>query len=184
MRTPAAEVGIGGDLVLPAPTTVEVVATIRFDPARDDISVVELVRAGEVVFTEGERRGPGVIELRLNLPVEETTWFAVRARGSKTTAFGGTDRLSAAHSGAIFVDVAGTPGLADQPRARRLAKRVLEEIDLLEEKFSEAALRRIRTPVAKALAGITAEIGLRDREVVVESLGEARTFYEDRARVD
>ena len=177
-------VGIGGDLVLPAPSTVEVVATIRFDPTRDEIAVVELVRAGEVVFIERERLKPGVIELRLNLPVEETTWFAVRARGSKTTGFGGMDRLSVAHSGAIFVDVAGTPGLADQPRARRLAKRVLEKIDILERQFSEDALRRIRTPLARSLTGITAEVGLRDREVVVESLDEARKFYKDRARVD
>jgi len=76
-------VGIGQELRIPAPGTVEVVGSVRFDATRDDVHALELVRAGEVIASAAAGPAPGEIELRQPIRVEESTWLALRARGAK-----------------------------------------------------------------------------------------------------
>ena len=74
---------VGGELRLQQPRSVMVEGRVRFDPERDDVRRLELVEAGEVVLSSAERIGPGEIRFRVERPVNESTWFALRASGVK-----------------------------------------------------------------------------------------------------
>ena len=74
---------VGDELRLQQPRTVIVEGRVRFDPKRDDVRLLELVGAGDVLFSTGERSGPGEIRLRVTRQVNESTWFALRASGEK-----------------------------------------------------------------------------------------------------
>ncbi|MBW2270161.1 MAG: CehA/McbA family metallohydrolase [Deltaproteobacteria bacterium] len=76
-------VGIGHELHLDGPRDVRVHGRVRFDPARDDVQRLELVRGGEVVAVAGERVAPGEIRLDAKMRVPESTWLALRASGEK-----------------------------------------------------------------------------------------------------
>ncbi len=90
--------GIGDELRLAAPGEVEIVARARFDPERDDVARLELVRAGEVVASAVERPRQGEILLETQLAVGESTWVALRASGAKLgeTPVAGIEHLEAA----------------------------------------------------------------------------------------
>jgi hypothetical protein len=75
--------GIGDELLLEAPRDVRIRGRARFDPARDDVRTLELVRDGVVVAESDTRPAPGEIALDLSLPVQGSAWFALRASGSK-----------------------------------------------------------------------------------------------------
>lgn len=175
-------VGIGGDLALDAPKLVRVAASVRFDPARDDVARLELVSEGHVAHVEDERSEPGRIRFEAVREVEESTWFALRASGTKVDAMpsmlDGGPRGSNAHTGAIFVHVAGTPPLGERPRAAAVSDAALSELGRLEGRFSEEAIGRLRGPLPEAVTGITADVARRDRRAVLRKIAEARQFYD------
>jgi hypothetical protein len=75
--------GIGDELALEAPADVRVRGRVRFDPTRDDVQLLELVRGGEVVARATERRQAGEIALDTTAAVSGSTWLALRASGEK-----------------------------------------------------------------------------------------------------
>lgn len=75
--------GIGDELRLPGPGALRVTGRVRFDPTRDDVETLELVRGGEVVAAEAERSAPGEIRLDLVVQAERSAWYALRASGRK-----------------------------------------------------------------------------------------------------
>lgn len=91
----AAGAGIGDEIVLDGPGSVRIVARARFDPQRDAVQRLELIRAGQVVGRREPDGESAVIELETDLAIERSTWLAVRARGSKRgeTPFTGVDLL-------------------------------------------------------------------------------------------
>ncbi len=98
VRGPGFGAGVGDELRLEAPGEVEIEARARFDPERDDVARLELVRAGQVVASAVERPRPGEIVLQTTLPVEQSTWLALRASGVKLgeTPVAGIEHLEAA----------------------------------------------------------------------------------------
>lgn len=76
-------VGIGGDLRLESPRAVRIRGRVRFDPARDDVLRLELVRNGALAAVAEERSAPGEISLDVSTAVREPAWFALRAVGEK-----------------------------------------------------------------------------------------------------
>jgi hypothetical protein len=77
------DAGIGDEIVLEAPAALEVTGTVRFDPARDDVQQVELLRSGEPIAAPVERVGPGALRLRATVEAAESSWFALRVTGDK-----------------------------------------------------------------------------------------------------
>jgi hypothetical protein len=77
------EAGIGEELRLSEATVLPVAAWVRFDPARDDVQRVELLRNGEPIAVPVERRGPGELRLHFDHEVEGSAWYALRVSGSK-----------------------------------------------------------------------------------------------------
>ena len=155
----------GDELHLEEPGDVMVSGRVRFDPERDDVVALELIRGGVVAARSDAPTSAGEIVVDMTLEIDRTTWLALRATGTKR---GETEidprsllstmlvlerqsneellsdlpvrpvrRPSAAHTGAIFVTVEGTPSLAEQPRGREIARIWRSRLDELERRLSD-----------------------------------------------
>ncbi len=63
--------------------TLRVEGAVRFDPQRDHVRALELIVGGEVVRIETEATEPGRITLSADIPIEHSTWLALRSSGDK-----------------------------------------------------------------------------------------------------
>jgi len=145
--------GMGEEVVLPRPGTVRLQARMRFDPERDDMFRIEVVRNG-IVWKSFPRMGPSSeISCDIKLKVEETCWLAVRAWGKKlgehkppggyVPPWRNRNRdapASLAHSAAIYVRVEGTRDLFTQDRAKANARAWTARLDELEMKLRDENL--------------------------------------------
>jgi hypothetical protein len=197
--------GIGDEIHLSGPATVSVEGSVRFDPARDHLKTLELVRAGAIVSSTSKHTRPGEIHLHVALPVRESTWLALRATGEKigeTAVNLGADvtwaisvdrpsnkevhsrvpdrygpRPSAAHSAPIYVTVTGTPSIAEQPKATEAARGWLSRLDEL-----EALLAEDRLPKLARFPGRGDGLKLSDlrdgRAQLLKAIASARAAYE------
>lgn len=76
------EAEIGDELELDTPGEVRVRGEIRFDPARDHVTAVELVRAGDALPLVLEPRGMAV-SFDQPVSIGRSTWVALRLSGDK-----------------------------------------------------------------------------------------------------
>lgn len=74
---------VGDEITLDAAAPLEITGTVRFDPTRDDVQRVELLRNGEPMPALVERAGPGELRLRVVHDVAGSAWFALRVSGDK-----------------------------------------------------------------------------------------------------
>jgi hypothetical protein len=56
---------------------------VRFDPARERVELLEVVRNGSVVAAENRVSKSGLMQIEIALPVERSAWIALRAAGTK-----------------------------------------------------------------------------------------------------
>ena len=159
----------GEELLLAGPGEVRVSGRVRFDPDRDAVVALELIRGGAMVVRVDAPTSTGEISLETTLEIDQTTWLALRATGVKRgeteidlRSFfssmlvlerrsneellrglpeGPVPRPSAAHTGAILVTVEGTPPLAEQPRGREVARIWLARLDELERRLDEDRMK-------------------------------------------
>jgi hypothetical protein len=201
-------VSMGDELHLQAPGTVTVAGRVRFDPQRDDVVSLELVGSGgEVLFSSGERTRTGEIRIELELPVSRATWLAVRASGHKlhetpvdfTAGLAaalmqlerasneeilkrlpadGSPRPSAAHSAPVFVAVAGSPSLAQQPRAAEAAAAWLARLEELERRFAPDRIGELAGFPGRG-DGLKLEDLEGGREELLRAIERARTAYHE-----
>lgn len=167
---PAIELSVGRalpgeELLLGQPGEVTVSGRVRFDPDRDAVAALELIRGGSVVVRVDAPASGAEIRLETTLEIDRTSWFALRATGVKRgetpidlrSFFSNmlvlerrsneevlrglpkepVPRPSAAHTGAILVTVDGTLPLAEQPRGRAVARIWLARLDELERRLDE-----------------------------------------------
>ncbi len=73
----------GEDLRLAEPGEVQVRGRVRFDTDRDAVEALELIRGGVVALRVDASTSTGEISLETTLNVEQTTWLALRATGTK-----------------------------------------------------------------------------------------------------
>lgn len=159
----------GEELLLEQPGDVRVSGRVRFDPDRDEIDVLELIRGGNVVARVDAATDEGEIRLETVLEVDQTTWVALRASGVKRGETpidlrnffssmlvlerrsnedvlrglpeGPVARPTAAHTAAVLVTIVGTPPLAEQPRGREVARVWLARLAELERRFAEERMK-------------------------------------------
>jgi hypothetical protein len=74
--------GVGDELRLEGPRSVRILGRVRFDPTRDDVQGLELIRNGEVAAETAARTG-SEISLDVAIEVSAPAWFALRATGGK-----------------------------------------------------------------------------------------------------
>lgn len=151
--------GVGDEVRVPRPGRVSVEGRVSFDPNRDEVTRLELIRGGEVALAAGDPSARGELRLEGTIEVEQSTWLALRASGAKRgetpidlatlmrslltlerrgdaeliaeLPAGSVARPSAAHSAAVFVTVDGTPPIYEQERARQVEQAWLGRLDEL-----------------------------------------------------
>ena len=103
--------GPGATVDLDGPSIVTAEATVRFDPARDDVARLEIVQNGQVVATRpasGLQGRPARLSLRLDLAIDQPAWIAARVSGTKRALPLGSPLAhpSTAHTAPVFVEIA------------------------------------------------------------------------------
>lgn len=170
--------GIGGDVALAKPGTVRVRARARFDPARDDVRVLEVVRDGKVVAAAAAS-APGEVTLEADVEVRGSAWLAARVYGTKILSPGATGRVrdSLAHTGNVRVAVDGTPGVVARARAAVLAGALSGRLDDLEARVDASGIDGTGA-LPEAWTGVTPEVLRASQAHLLERIAAARTFFE------
>ncbi|MFB3111635.1 MAG: CehA/McbA family metallohydrolase [Gemmatimonadales bacterium] len=194
----------GGELLLEEPSKVRVSGRVRFDPDRDEIDALELIRGGVVVVRVDEPTSAGETRLEAVLDVDQTTWVALRASGVKRgetlidlQSFfssmlvlerrsnedllrglpeGPVARPSAAHTAAVLITVAGTPPLAEQPRGREVARIWLERLDELERRLSEERMKEWARFPGRG-DGVDLQTARANQSALLDAIEAARRHY-------
>lgn len=202
----AGDAGIGDEIRLDGPGQIRVTGSVRFDPERDDVTALELVKGGRVIHSETTPVARGQLALTFDVPFERSSWLGLRASGSKldeapyrpldvpdwaldlTARFGsgwsfagreeylaGLElRPSAAHTAAIFVEVAG-----QQPAAADLARDWIARLDALEARLADDRLAGI--PIWDWMPysdGVNEEHLRRHRPALLKAIATARAHYQ------
>ena len=194
----------GDELRLVDPGEVRVSGRVRFDPDRDAVVALELIRGGAVAARVGAPTSNGEIRLDATLEIDRTTWLALRATGVKRgeteidlrSVFssmlvlerrsneellrglpeGPVPRPSAAHTGAILVTVEGTPPLAEQPRGREVARIWLARLDELEQRLREDRMEAWARFPGRG-DGIDLRTARANRTALLDAIEAARRHY-------
>lgn len=170
-------VATGGDVTLARPGTVRVRSHVRFDPARDDVQVLEVVRDGEVVATAAPH-APGEALLEADVAVRGASWLAARTRGTKPSSAGSHGRLrdSHAHTGNVRVVVAGSRDAAGVARRAAVASALAARLDELEARVDADGIDATgRLP--EEWTGVMPEILRAGQAHLLERVARARAFY-------
>lgn len=203
-------VGIGGERSLEAPGRVHVEGRARYDPERDALDGLELVRNSEAVPAPSRRVGPGELVLSSDVEVDAPSWIALRVRGEKV----GETPVSplgfpdwAVRIGRRIGDGADVWGREDWAAARgprlaaahtapiwvRVAGRLpgdaadarhwLEQLDALEARLADDRIE------AQAIwdwvpysDGVSTEHLRRNRPALLRAIAEAREAWQQRAQ--
>jgi hypothetical protein len=169
--------GIGGEVRVAGPGRVRVQARVRFDPARDDVRALEVVRDREVVEVGGAVRA-GEIAVDTMVDVRATGWMAARASGVKmpTSSATARPRDSLAHTGAIRIHVEGSGLIDAQDDARDVADALLGDLDELEGRFDERGIDAT-CGLPEAWTGASCEVLRAGQDHVLRRIASARAFY-------
>ncbi len=183
--------GMGGTAQLAKPGKLRIRAGLSFDPERDDMFRIEIVRNGDVLKSIPRIGTAREIRFDEEVPIDRSCWLAVRAWGIKAGEFEPPDGYvppwrnrkrdapaSLAHSAAIHVNVAGTPELQRQDRAKALARAWLARLDELEAVLSDESLEFIAqqdNPYKPGIGYLRA-----NRPVLLEAIRMSREYYQQR----
>jgi hypothetical protein len=162
---------IGDEVVLKKAGSLDLEATVRFDPARDHVERLEIIENGTVLRTFTAKEKPGEIRCRFDYRAEETGWLAVRASGTKPVkSVRGKKELlpSLAHSGAIYVTLDDAPPLKAQRRARLAAAEWLKRLAVVEDRVMRGSANELKAE--------------KDRRALLERIHVAKKYYAEIAR--
>jgi hypothetical protein len=196
--------GPGEQLRLTGPGAVHIRGRVRFDADRDDVQVLELIRGGDVVRRIDSPTPTGEIRLETTLEIDQTTWVALRATGTKRgeteinlrsmfslmlvlerrsndellrgLPVGSVPRPSAAHTGAVLVTVEGSPPLAEQLRGRQVARIWLARLGELEQRFGEDQMETWSSFPGRG-DGIELRTARANRPALLQAVEAARRHY-------
>jgi hypothetical protein len=196
--------GPGDELRIPAPATVRIAGRVRFDPERDNVTRLELIRAGDLVHVVEDPAAPGRIGVETEVAVGESTWFALRAVGEKrgetrldardllrsmlvldrssnqalieTVPEGAVRRPSAAHTAAVWITVEGTTPISSQEKAAQVVRIWLDRLEELRARLDDDRIDELAGFPGRG-DGIGPEELQADRAALLQAIDEARRCY-------
>ena len=168
--------GIGSEVRLAQPGTVHVRARVDFDPVRDDVEALEIVRGGRVIAAAApEPDAPGEIVIEADVDMVRPDWLAARARGVKIASRAGARiRESHAHTGAVHVVVDGVA--SQEPRARALASVVVSHLERLEGRVDDEGIDA-SGKLPEGWTGVTPEVLHTGQVHLLDRIADARAFW-------
>ena len=183
--------GIGGEISLAAPGKVQVRGSVHFNPATDDVTVLQLIQNGNLVAEAPAIDGRDRIELDLALHIERSSWLALRASGSEKSYSGFSppfhfsmlQSTSNAHTSPIYINVSGTPGISESDQARTVARSFLARLAALEATLTESNLQILGASLEiPDFDGVPTETLIRNRTALLEEIAAAREYFAGIAR--
>ena len=185
--------GMGEEIVLKNPGTAVVEARVRFDPARDDVTRMEVVQNGKLIRSIPGVARTGEIRCQFELNIDESCWLAVRTWGDKLGESSPPDGFvppfrnryrgapaSLAHSGAIYVTLEGAPGLARHDRAKAIARVWLARLDELERRLDDENLKYLARDDDENVPDL--EYVRKNRGPLLEAIKNSRKYFAAQAR--
>lgn len=184
--------GVGKEVSLEHPGTVLVEARVRFDPARDNVTRLEVIQNGTLVKSCPRVGSSGDIQCRFEQRIEETSWLAVRSWGRKVGEAGPPDGFvppyrnrqreapaSLAHSAAVYVTIGDAPSLTQNRRARAVARVWLARLEELEERLADDNIQYLVQQTGETVPEV--EYLRRNRPALLQAIRNARKYFAEKA---
>lgn len=175
---------MGEEISLASQASVTVEGRVQFDRTRDDVERLELVENGRVVRSFPRCDDAGELSFRVEHPVRETSWLALRASGMKLgevrrpTVYRAFEPTSAAHSAPVHVMLEGAPPLSAHPRARDVMRTWLARLEDLEARLEEDKIDSLATRLQESLLDLTDGDAIRrDRSALIDEIRQAKDYF-------
>jgi hypothetical protein len=177
---------IGSDILLETPSEVEITASVTFDPARDDVGFIELVKNGNVIERFSRVQGSAKIEFSITQTVEEAAWFAIRGYGVRIDElpfatpliFGTFEPTSLVHSAPTYVSIRDRPGIEKGARSKEVARSYLARLKDLERVLAEDNIdflaAKLENPTIDA---IPKDVLLKSRPGLLKEIEAAKDYF-------
>jgi hypothetical protein len=185
LRVQGAE--IGDEVVLERPGRVLVEGRVFFDPAADDVARVELIENGLGVRSFPRLAGAAEVLIHLEHEMTETAWLALRVSGSKIGEPVAPPVLRshapncAAHTGPVFVTLAGGEPLWAHRRSRDAARTWLARLEDLETRLGDEHIEGLIERLARSSSDrVGADFLKRSRPALLAEIETARSFFLER----
>ena len=185
--------GLGAEVILQKPTSVLVEASVRFDPARDDVKRLEVILNGDLLRSF-PREGPSPeIRCRFQAEISKTSWVAVRASGHKRGEAPPPEGFlppyrdryrgaaaSLAHSAAIYVTIENSPGLSQHSKAKALARAWIARLQELEIRLEEDKIQYLAEGPGDDVPDV--EYLRKNRAALLAAIESARKHFSEQGR--
>jgi len=178
----------GQEIILNDESIVTIKASVTFDPTRDDLAFVELIQNGVVVDRISRIKDLSTIELAVEKPVSEASWFAVRGYGTRVdenpfadpVIFGTFEPTSLVHSGPVYVSLKDKKGLRKSERARQVAREFLARLKDLERVLSKENLYYLGDDLeVPDIDAVPRYILAKNREALIAEINVSKDFFEE-----
>lgn len=164
---------IGEEIKLKSRGEVTIEGAVTFDLERDDVLGVNLIENGRVIQRIPRVDDSGSIHFKINHPVDETSWLALRAYGHANWDAEMPRHISEAHTAPIYVTLENSPSLSENPRAKSIAKSWLANLDFLASRLSDENIGYMASRAVQAPGKLIPESQLR----LLEEIDTAREFF-------
>ncbi len=178
---------IGGDVLLEVPAVVRIEGSVSFNPARDALEVVEVLRNGNIIARFSPIDGQTTIAFELEERVEQSSWFALRGYGAEYNASGGVSPLhfgsfqptSNVHTAPVYVSLKDEKATTNYPSSRAVAREWLARLYNLERVLDETNLEELgRSLEVPNFDAVPAETLRQNRAALLLEIEQAKEYFE------
>ena len=192
------DTGMGEQLSLEEPRDLWIEGSVRFDPDRDDVQRLELIRNAEVVARFEREGDANEIRFRIQHRIDRACWLALRASGQRAglaipsalmrqpphSGPTGGDRHvapSLAHSSPVYVTIRGKPTLQQGPEGRAATWAWLARLRDFEQVVRSARIHELADEgFGPSMDGVSIDLLLANRSALIETIRESENQYLER----
>lgn len=178
---------IGSDVLLEDTAVVEIEGSVSFDPARDALAFVELLRNGSIIARFSPIDGESTVAFELEERVDEASWFALRGYGAQLNAggsvsplhFGSFQPTSNVHTAPIYVSLKNGNSGTGYPSSRTVAREWLARLSDLKRVLSETNLEELgRSLEVPNFDAVPSETLRQNRSALLWEIEQAKEYFE------